>query len=457
MPQTSWLRDEPADEIFAARLRAEQFASVVRYTPLFMLANIFNALVMLAAFRDSPRALDAVLWAAAVITIAGYIYIRRLVRSFRELSERRSHSRENAVVYALGLGAAWAALPLFFFQGASHGAQLLIISLSAGMLCGGAFVLASLPAAALAFSAPIAVAAFATLVRTGEKHQLLMAILLVSYALVLFRGAFAYAEQLRRRVLAQLKTEETARARVEKLERSGLHAIGGMASTLAHEVNQPLTAASNYLSAAQRLLDANPATREATGAQQALEKARVEVARVSEIVAGLRDFILGGEPDMNVLHLHALIEEAQRNAAPAADRAAIRLSLRLDAEKDMVVADRVQIGQVCANLIRNAIDALEHEPRREIAISTRTSEDGFIHTQVADTGPGVSEAVRTNLFAPFMTTKPKGMGIGLALARAIVEAHHGRIWAEPVPGGGSKFSFALPLAREGEPLPAGTN
>jgi C4-dicarboxylate-specific signal transduction histidine kinase len=448
--QPGWLSLEPADPIVAARVRAEQFSTVVRYTPWLMLANCCNALVLLVSFLGSASFPKAALWTATVIAVAAYIYFMRRRHAVSRREGRRSTAHGRAIANGLALGAAWAALPLFFFEGAGHGAQLLIVCLSAGMLCGGVFALASLPHAALAFSGPIAAASFLTLTHSGEKHHLLIAVVLVVYAAVLLRGSFAHAEEIKRRVLAQAESEDKARLRLHKLQTSGLSAIGGMASSLAHEVNQPLTAAANYLHTSQALLR-RQGEPPASESMEALEKARCEVARACEIISHLRDFFISGEPDMRFLRLHPLIAEVCQQVSATAQKAGVHIRLQLECERDTVLADRVQIGQVLANLIRNAIDAVRGRSKREVMITTRETGDGLMRVDISDTGPGVSQAIAPELFAPFMTTKNDGMGVGLALSRSIVEAHYGKIWAEPCPGGGARFSFALPFApQEGD-------
>src|SRR5690606_6766479 len=120
-----------------------------------------------------------------------------------------------------------------------------------------------------------------------------------------------------------------------------------------------------------------------------------------------------------------------------------------DPAVDLVLADRVQIQQVILNLIRNAIDAMEGAPRRELTVSLEPWEPGCVRVSVADTGPGVDPEVADQLFQPFITTKRHGMGVGLSISRTIVEAHGGRIWVEPTPGGGATFHFTLSSADEG--------
>jgi C4-dicarboxylate-specific signal transduction histidine kinase len=439
-----WFKNEPLDDAAAGRLDTEQLSAVLRHTPGLMIANFCNALVFVSAFWGTSRFLPALYWAAAIFLIAGYIYARRRRgRSVRKPGLPRSKTKRRAVAYALALGSCWAALPVFFLEGASPGAQLLIACLSAGMLCGGAFALASIPAAAISFAGPIALGSLVALARMEDKDHLLIAIVLFVYTVVLLRGVLAYAEQLRERVLTQIETEQKARMRMQKLQTSGLAAVGGMATGLAHEVNQPLCAAATYLDAARRLLRMAPESRPAT-ADAALDSAMEQIEQVKLIVGHLREFIMSGEPDKTLLGLHDLIENATELARASAEKAKVQFELRLDAESDRVLADRIQIKQVLFNLIRNAIEAMGATPDRELTISTSTS-DGAIRTDVADTGPGLSEAVKGDLFAPFTTTKTGGMGVGLSICRAIIEAHRGAIWAESNPGGGAVFTFVLPL------------
>ena len=170
--------------------------------------------------------------------------------------------------------------------------------------------------------------------------------------------------------------------------------------------------------------------------------------------------LLGALQRVQMLHQAGRIDEAWRALLPL--RAAIddhgqglrlfalvaQASGQLDPAADVVFADRVQIQQVLVNLIRNAVDAMAHSPRRELTITSRRLEDGAAEVSVSDTGPGVDEAFRERLFQPFMTTKAEGRGVGLSISRSIVEAHGGRIWAELNAQGGAVFRFTLPPAAE---------
>lgn len=227
-------------------------------------------------------------------------------------------------------------------------------------------------------------------------------------------------------------------------------ALGEMASTLAHEINQPLTAISNYLRGCQRLLD--KAEAESHGMlRDALGKAADQALRAGQIVRRLREFVARGDTERQVESLPKLIEDASTLALIGAKESGIAVSFRFDPKADMVVADRIQVQQVLVNLIRNAIDVLvEWGGRREIEVETIARGGSMAQVSVSDSGSGLAPEVAAQLFQPFVTTKQKGMGLGLSICRTIVEAHGGKIWVEPRPGGGTIFRFTLRTASEEE-------
>lgn len=230
----------------------------------------------------------------------------------------------------------------------------------------------------------------------------------------------------------------------ELVHMSRLSAMGEMASALAHELNQPLSAIANYLSGAKRLLER--AGVDQPRAADALEKAGDQALRAGEIIRRLRDFLSRGEGERRVENLPKLVQEACALALVGAKEYNVRVRYALAMEPEAVMVDRVQIQQVILNLVRNAIDAMAELPRRELTIATTSSDDGMAMVSVADSGPGVNETAAAKLFQPFVTTKAAGMGVGLSISRTIVEAHGGRIWTEPNPGGGAIFRFTVRLA-----------
>ncbi|HWA60616.1 MAG TPA: PAS domain S-box protein [Caulobacteraceae bacterium] len=228
---------------------------------------------------------------------------------------------------------------------------------------------------------------------------------------------------------------------------SRLTAMGEMASALAHELNQPLSAIANYLRGSRRLLEREGPVEKAR-LTEALDKAAQQALRAGDVIRRLRDFVGRGESERNVESLTRLIEEASALALVGAKQQGVRVQLKLDPRCDLVFADRVQIQQVIINLVRNALDAMQGGERRELDIRSVPRDEGFAAILVSDTGPGISEEVRERLFTPFTTTKAEGMGVGLSICRTIVESHGGSIWAESRPEGGATFGFTLPLATE---------
>jgi two-component system, LuxR family, sensor kinase FixL len=220
--------------------------------------------------------------------------------------------------------------------------------------------------------------------------------------------------------------------------------LGQLVSTLVHEVNQPLAAIGNYANASRRLLGAN----NAQAASFALDKIAEQVERAYQIIQRLRNFVRGGATDRRAEDLGTVINEAVALAASSLTATGVRLGTRFDPAASLVSADRVQIQQVLFNLVRNAAEAMQDTPRRELLIATTSDGNEHIEISVADTGPGLPPEMRAHLFEPFFTTKGSGMGIGLSVCRSIVMAHGGRLWAEDNPAGGTVFRFTLPRVRD---------
>jgi two-component system sensor kinase FixL len=247
-----------------------------------------------------------------------------------------------------------------------------------------------------------------------------------------------------RDITGRRQTEE----RLQELQSELIHvsrvsAMGTMASTLAHELNQPITAVANYVEAVRDLLAA-PDPEDLPMIREALDDAAKETIRAGNIVRRLRDFVSRGEVDKTVEKLPALINEAAVLGLIGAQEKGVRPHFDLDPCASPVLVDRVQIQQVLINLIRNAIEAMAGCERRELSVTTRLDQPGFVRVTVADTGPGVAPEVAANLFTAFVSTKGEGMGLGLSICRTIVEANGGRIWMEPREGGGTQFHFTLP-------------
>jgi two-component system sensor kinase FixL len=254
-----------------------------------------------------------------------------------------------------------------------------------------------------------------------------------------------------------LTEREQTETRLQELQSELVHvsrltALGEMASALAHELNQPLSAIGNYLMGSRALLERDVVPHERVA--EAVERASGEALRAGEIIRRLRDFVSRGETERRLESLPKLMEEASALALVGAKEHGIRVRFELDPEVDLVLVDKVQIQQVILNLIRNAVDAMvdadkDERGRRELVVSVTPDESQMALITVSDTGPGIRPDIGAQLFQPFVTSKRHGMGVGLSICRTIVEAHGGRIWAGPNEGGGAVFRFTIPsVSRE---------
>jgi two-component system, LuxR family, sensor kinase FixL len=251
-----------------------------------------------------------------------------------------------------------------------------------------------------------------------------------------------------------LTERQEAERRIHDLQAELLHAsrlsvMGQMASTMAHELNQPLTATMNYLETGRQLLSTGGAGPERIS--EMMEKAIAQTQRAGDVIRRLRGFVSKGETERRIQSLNQLVEEALALALVGARQRGVRASLELDHTLPPVFVDHVQIQQVVLNLVRNAIEAMEQVERRELTVGTRgVREQGMAEVIVADTGPGIAPELADRLFQPFVTTKATGMGLGLSICREIVEAHQGRLTTAPVSSGGTVFRVTLPIASREE-------
>jgi two-component system, LuxR family, sensor kinase FixL len=254
--------------------------------------------------------------------------------------------------------------------------------------------------------------------------------------------------------IRDLTERQQTEARLQELQAELVHvsrltAMGEMASALAHELNQPLSAIANYMKGSQRLLEASTEAR-AQQVRDALDKAAEQAMRAGQIIRRLRDFVARGESERSVEDVKKLVEEASALALVGAKDRGVHVRFELAPDAKLVLADKVQIQQVLLNLIRNAIEAMDGCERRDLVVATAALPGNMIGISVADTGSGIAPEIGAQLFQPFVTSKPQGMGVGLSISRTIVEAHGGAIMPRPNPGGGTVFSFTLPAVAKEE-------
>jgi two-component system sensor kinase FixL len=236
-------------------------------------------------------------------------------------------------------------------------------------------------------------------------------------------------------------------ARLEQMKSELIHvsrlsAMGTMASTLAHELNQPLTAIANYAEAAETVLD-SPDAEDRAMLREIFADMAAQSLRAGSIVRRLRDFVSRGETAKTVEDLPKLINEASALALVGSRERGITAQFAYDPDAGPVLVDRVQIQQVLINLMRNAMEAMDASPERRLSIATAVIDAETVQVSVADTGPGIPPEIEERLFEAFASTKSSGMGLGLSICRTIVEAHGGRIRARASEGGGTEFQFTL--------------
>jgi two-component system, LuxR family, sensor kinase FixL len=232
----------------------------------------------------------------------------------------------------------------------------------------------------------------------------------------------------------------------ELMHVSRLSAMGQMGAALAHELNQPLTAIINYCQAGRRLSETSAGQIPAR-VGEIMEKAAQQANRAGQIIRRLRQFVEKGSTEHRPEDVNKVVEEASALALVGAKETGIRVSLALSADLPPVAIDKIQVQQVVLNLVRNAVEAMTQSPERNLTIATERAEAN-IAVSVSDTGPGLAEPVMRQLFQPFVTTKEKGMGIGLSICRSIIDAHGGRISAHANATRGTRFVFTLPIATE---------
>ena len=245
--------------------------------------------------------------------------------------------------------------------------------------------------------------------------------------------------------------EEVTLQQQKRLEQtSRLITMGEMASSLAHELNQPLSAIANYSAGCvKRLQSGNYRIDDILSAMQ---KASDQAERAGKIIRRMRDMVKKGDPNCQPIALTELVEETRAFADIEAKKTGVLIVVDIPPDLPAINVDRIMIEQVLLNLLKNGIEAMHNVAPdwRQLTISARPVDDRLLEVAVADHGHGLDEADAEKIFAPFYTTKPDGMGIGLAICRSIIEFHQGRLWAEPNREGGTVFRFTVPMEDEHE-------
>ena len=296
----------------------------------------------------------------------------------------------------------------------------------------------------IALSVVLAPARFSVGFYFGRLYGVIAASLVL---IVLLSETTTLYARLARAVATERRVRERRLSEMEAMlsHLSRVSDLGHVVTALIHEVNQPLAAIGNYLAALQRLTVMGEKEKVST----TIEKTLGQSERAREIIRRLREFVAKREIDRRPEPLAPTIDDAIGVAQAATGRGTgIMIETKLEPQAAMVVIDRIQIQQVLVNLIRNASEAMveNDSPLRHLKITSRALSLEKLELSIADTGPGLPAAVREKLFEPFVTTKATGMGVGLSICRFIIEAHDEKLQVADNPGGGTVFSFTLPLA-----------
>lgn len=246
--------------------------------------------------------------------------------------------------------------------------------------------------------------------------------------------------QVARDITERRQHEEASRIQQEKIQiTSRLTTMGEMASSLAHELNQPLTAIANYSMGAVAMVKSGNANMDAL--LPALEKAAAQAQRAGKIISRIRDFVKRSEPRRQAIQIQTVVDNAISLAEIHSRKRQVAISHHVPENLPDVFADPILIEQVLLNLLKNGLESMEQSAVETLAVAV-TLHDNQIEVAVTDRGHGLSEPER--LFEPFFSTKSEGLGMGLNICRTIIESHHGRLWAVSNPEGGTTFRFTLP-------------
>jgi two-component system, LuxR family, sensor kinase FixL len=278
---------------------------------------------------------------------------------------------------------------------------------------------------------------------TFTEFQIVMLVLTMTGLLV----GGVVSERERADLAARTAEARLREAELEAARAARLNMVSGMASALAHEINQPMTAARALARSAQQLLKEGGGDVERANAN--LASLVTQIDHAADVVRRMREFLRRGQPHVSTLALGAVLEDALILARPEAAAHRTRIDLEVDPALPVVFGDRIQLQQVVLNLVRNAIDAIDEAgvPQGRIAVRAGLGEERrTVEVSVIDNGTGVAPG--RNLFEPLSSTKANGLGLGLSICANIVHAHGGRIWLQSSASGATEFRFSLPLQPE---------
>jgi C4-dicarboxylate-specific signal transduction histidine kinase len=242
----------------------------------------------------------------------------------------------------------------------------------------------------------------------------------------------------------KLSSEELQKTRTDLAHVARVTAMGEMAASIAHEVNQPLSAIATYGDACVRLLSADSPNLDKS--LEAINHIISDSMRASEVLKRIRSLVKKTDRQNALLDLNEVIREVIALTESDLTRNQTQLRLNLSAEVPAVLGDRIELQQVVLNLVLNSIEAMNDitDRVRELTITSVVNKQGEVVIRVSDSGVGLAPDYQLRIFEHFVTSKPNGLGMGLSISRTIIETHGGRLWAEPNSPHGATFQFSLP-------------
>jgi signal transduction histidine kinase/CheY-like chemotaxis protein len=436
----------PTDEPTAAWLRARQLQALVRLTPLAMVANVLNALLVVGAcWSSGPRAF-LLAWAG----LLGWFALRGLVAWRRGLraaprSGASVRALRRATLHAALLGAIWAAAPIALFPGSDHAQQLLVATVTTGMICAGAFALTSVPVAGTAYVVVLGSGAALALFSADVRLAPLIGALLLTYCLIVISSVWATARMFGARLVAEAEAE-----RAKRVADAASHAKSRFLARVSHELRTPLNAILGFT----RLLRAEEPGAPLT--PQHLHQLRVVDVSAQHLLALVEDLldlsrIEAGEMNVELedVDIAKRCRQAIDEMQPQAQHAGVTLQAGFEKPHAWVRGDSLRITQVLLNLLSNAIKY--NHPGGRVHLTVHEPVPGRVEVAVRDTGRGLTEEQQSQLFQPFNRLGAErlripGVGVGLAITRQLARLMHGDIQASSRPGEGSCFTFSLPSA-----------
>ncbi|HEX7948344.1 MAG TPA: ATP-binding protein, partial [Phenylobacterium sp.] len=454
----------PASEAEAADIRGAQIHAIVRLSPVVMTASGVNALILLAVLGATGTLRpEHWLWALALLAMAANYFRGRLGKGAPQRRPASRRAIRRAILNGVLLGAIWAVVPAAWFVGAPIPVQLFAACLTAGMMSGGALVLATVPLAAMSYVALMVLGSLVALVQLPWPSNLGIAALLASYAAVLIANInwsaalFIDSRLAEGRVRREVAARELAQAQAAHAER--MTALGELAGGVAHDINNILQVVSGSVARIERRPDnADEVARQAARIQQAVDRGGAISRR---LLAFARRDALHGEP-IDAPVLLAELGELLADAVGAS------IGIHVDAANaaGSLLADRRQLETVLLNLAMNARDAMPNGGDLTISAATTVLEPGgegpalpvgrYMRLAVADTGTGIDPAHLPRVVEPFFTTKPrgKGTGLGLSMAKGFAEQSGGALSVESEPGRGTTVTLWLPEVEPSQEPPA---